>query len=144
MNWGHGILAVIILFVLGIGSMVYVSSRQKIEMMDDQYYERELKHQSLIDGEENLNKAHGHITIYDSTKYLVVHISENVTDSLQEGNLNFLRPADKRLDRNIELIPNNGVQLIPKSSLVKGNHNVRVSWTNGVTPYYKQLFVDVN
>lgn len=144
MNWGHGILAVIILFVLGIGSMVYVSSRQKIEMMDDQYYERELKHQSLIDGEENLNKAHGHITIYDSTKYLVVHISENVTDSLQEGNLNFLRPADKRLDRNIELIPNNGVQLIPKSSLVKGNYNVRVSWTNGVAPYYKQLFVDVN
>ena len=74
----------------------------------------------------------------------MVHISENVTDSLQEGNLNFLRPADKRLDRNIELIPNNGVQLIPKSSLVKGNYNVRVSWTNGVTPYYKQLFVDVN
>ena len=97
MNWGHGILAVIILFVLGIGSMVYVSSRQKIEMMDDQYYERELKHQSLIDGEENLNKAHGHITIYDSTKYLVVHISENVTDSLQEGNLNFLGIASNQL-----------------------------------------------
>jgi hypothetical protein len=39
--------------------MVFVSSYQTIDMMDDQYYKKELKHQELIDKSDNFAKVDG-------------------------------------------------------------------------------------
>ena len=48
-NWGHGILIAIILFLAGIGAMVFISMKQNnsIELIEDNYYEKELVFQAL-------------------------------------------------------------------------------------------------
>lgn len=139
MNWGYGILCVIILFVSGIVGLVVLSSQQDIEMMDDHYYERELLHQNLINGEENLNNARGVITVKDSLTFLVVAISGHVVDKLDDGKIVFLRPSDQRLDRTIELNPEKGQQIIDKSLFIRGEYQARFSWSNDGRAFYQQV-----
>ena len=56
MNWGYKILFVIILFVVGMVGMVIVAFKQSNEMLDTNYYERELQYQQLIDASARLNQ----------------------------------------------------------------------------------------
>ena len=48
MNWGKGITLVIILFIITMLGMVYVASKQTNEMVEANYYDKELKYQNLI------------------------------------------------------------------------------------------------
>jgi hypothetical protein len=48
MNWGHKIAIVIAAFVIGMLSMVYFASQQTNEMIDDNYYQKELAYQDII------------------------------------------------------------------------------------------------
>jgi len=143
MNWGYGILIVIILFVLGMSGLVFISSKQHIDMMDDHYYERELTHQTLIDGEENLNKSGGEIAVIDSQSFIVIVISESVVNNIKNGKIHFLRESDQRLDRSIVLNPLMGKQTIEKSLFVKGKYQARFSWTNDGKSFYRQLPVEI-
>jgi len=57
MNWGKSITIVIVSFIAIVLGMVYVASKQTNEMIDKNYYDKEIKYQTLIDAAENLNKV---------------------------------------------------------------------------------------
>ncbi|HMY83206.1 MAG TPA: FixH family protein [Saprospiraceae bacterium] len=137
MNWGHGILITIIIFVASILGMVVLSSRQSIDMMDEGYYEKELKHQELIDESANFARDNGKVEINDLGKYLEVKIPENLTNDITSGNILMMRPSDKSLDVNIPMQMKSGKQLIDKNLLIKGLYNIRMSWINNGTTYYQ-------
>lgn len=137
MNWGHGILITIIIFVASILGMVVLSSRQSIDMMDEGYYEKELKHQELIDESANFARDNGKVEINDLGKYLEVKIPENLTNDITSGNILMMRPSDKSLDVNIPMQMKSGKQLIDKNLLIKGLYNIRMSWINNDTTYYQ-------
>ena len=48
-NWGFGIALVIVIFAVGVGVLVYIAASQKVDLVADNYYEQELKHQDRID-----------------------------------------------------------------------------------------------
>jgi len=137
MNWGHGILITIIIFVASILGMVVLSSSQSIDMMDEGYYEKELKHQELIDESANFARDNGKVEINDLGKYLEVKIPENLTNDITSGNILMMRPSDKSLDVNIPMQMKSGKQLIDKNLLIKGLYNIRMSWINNGTTYYQ-------
>jgi hypothetical protein len=56
MNWGHKITIVIIVFLVGMLGMVFIALRQNNEMIDDDYYKKELAYQQVIDAKNNLLK----------------------------------------------------------------------------------------
>jgi hypothetical protein len=49
MSWGKGIILVFVVFVLGIGVLVYRSMTKNIDLVTTNYYEKELKYQEQID-----------------------------------------------------------------------------------------------
>jgi hypothetical protein len=49
MNWGKKILIVYLVFVLGIGFMVYKASTQNTDLVTTDYYAKELKYQEKIE-----------------------------------------------------------------------------------------------
>ena len=55
-NFGHGILAVILLFMSGISLLVYKSSKQHVDLVNAGYYEMELKYDEQIAKEVNSQK----------------------------------------------------------------------------------------
>jgi len=139
MNWGYGIMTVIIVFVLGIGGMVLLSSKQSIDMMDDKYYERELKHQQLIDESASFVSDKGSVALVDSNGFIELRLPLNVSDSVVSGGIEIIRPSDKRLDRYFELKPLEGKQRFDKSDFVRGLYHVRMSWINGRKSYYQSF-----
>ena len=53
MNWGWKITLLYISFAAGILTLVFLSINQKIDLVDKNYYERELVHQSRLDQQKN-------------------------------------------------------------------------------------------
>lgn len=105
--------------------------------MDEGYYEKELKHQELIDESANFARDNGKVEINDLGKYLEVKIPENLTNDITSGNILMMRPSDKSLDVNIPMQMKSGKQLIDKNLLIKGLYNIRMSWINNGTTYYQ-------
>jgi hypothetical protein len=144
MNWGYKILIVILLFIIGMGTMVSIAMRQKNEMIDEQYYVKELKHQGQIDAENNLNALDEKLTIKDTLDALVVKIPSVARQNIKEGSVVFLRPSDQSKDHRLVLnVDSSGRQLFNKSNFVKGQYKVRISWKSEQKAYYYEqpLFV---
>lgn len=137
MNWGHGILITIIIFVASILGMVVLSSRQTIDMMDDRYYEKELRHQVLIDQSENFASAKGKVDLQIKDSSIILTLPHNLSDAISSGNIIFMRLSNKNMDVNIPLKMDDGRQEIDKSLFVKGMYQVRMKWVNKGTAYYQ-------
>ena len=73
MNWGHKITLVFIVFAIAILGMVYVASQQTNELQDENYYEKELVYQTVIDGRNNL-KNEGNYILRDSSNDILLQI----------------------------------------------------------------------
>ena len=145
MNWGYKILIVVIVFVVGIGTMVTIAMQQKNEMEDDQYYVKELKHQNLIDAEKNLNKLSEKLSLTDTNNMLKLTIPHTTTTNISDGTITFLRPSDQTKDLSIAMsINNNGAQLISKKQLIRGLYNVKINWQSQGIAYYTERSIFIN
>ena len=52
-NWGWGIFIVLVLFIAFIGNLVYKSSQVRVDLVSENYYEKEIKYQHQIESEKN-------------------------------------------------------------------------------------------
>ena len=57
MNWGHRIIILYVGFVLLIGTMVYLSSRENVDLVSSDYYDQEIKFQSKMEAERQLSSS---------------------------------------------------------------------------------------
>lgn len=141
MNWGNKILIVLILFVSGIGYMVYTCVKQKdIELVTKSYYEEEIKYQNVIDKENNYRSLPIKPTIQSEVdNMVVVDFSELDTHNNIRGSIYFFRPSQSELDFKKEIhLDNTGKQLIDNSSIKKGKWLVKMDWTDGEKDYYNE------
>jgi hypothetical protein len=137
MNWGYKIAIVILVFVVGMLSMVYISMQQTNEMFDENYYAQELKYQSLIDAQNALNKIRTEPLFYQDPQTLTVQLPITSFESIQDGSIDFLKQDNQKDDLKYVLIPDsNGKFQVQKSELQKGVYKVRVKWTNQNQLYY--------
>lgn len=145
MNWGYKILTVIILFVAGISGMVFIAMRQTNEMVDSDYYTKEMQFQKQIDASGNFLASGGQLRFADSAGVVKLMLPAGVCNNVKDGRIVFLRPSDQRKDRELLLATDNqGEQLISKQGFIKGNYRVRVSWRNNDVPYYVEQSVYLN
>ncbi len=140
-NWGHGIFVVVILFLLGIGLMVYISMQQNnsIQLIEDNYYEKELVYQQQIDGFNNLKALYpDSLAVIDSTDFIYIKLPAQAAN-VDSGSIEFIRPSDKSKDRKIDLVVNsNGVLTLPKSEFIQGLYKLRIRWNSNGTTYVKR------
>jgi nitrogen fixation protein FixH len=145
MNWGYKILVVIILFVAGMGFMLSIAMKQKNEMIDENYYVKELQYQGQIDAQNNLNALGEDLTLLSTPEGFLLRIPSAAGQDIKEGNIIFLRSSDQSKDRKIALkLDEKGEQLIPQSNFIRGQYSVRISWQSVGKPYYYEETVFAN
>ena len=139
-NWGHGITIVIILFVAGILSMVYITMQQdnSTQLIEENYYDKELVFQQQIDGSHNLNALYpDSLALVDSTNFIYIKLPAKAA-TVDSGFVEFIRPSDKTKDRRLDLIVNNNGELtLPKSNFINGLYKFRIRWNSNGTTYVK-------
>lgn len=137
MNWGNKITLVLIIFVIAMGSMVYVASMQTNEMMDSNYYDKEIKFQGQIDASDNLQRLTGASLFKNINGVLEVIIPEAACTNITKGTIHFLRNDNELKDLTMELKPDsNGHQIINNPSIVNGLYKASIQWENEGKPYY--------
>lgn len=138
MNWGYKILTAIMVFLTGMGTMVTIAMRQNNDLVDDQYYVRELTHQQLLDADKNLNALNGKITIQKQEDAIVILLPEAASQAASEASITFIRPNDKKKDRHYHRKETPQQIRLSSKDFSTGWYTVRVSWTNEQIPYYNE------
>lgn len=139
MSWGYKVILILAVFVIGILSMVFIAMRQNNEMIDDHYYDKELKYQEVIDARKNLEKFNDSVLVIQEGEMVKIKIPSLAAQNITEGYLEFLRHDDKNKDRKLSIATDtNGMQLLPKSNFSKGEYKLRARWKSNGVEYYDE------
>lgn len=139
MNWGFKIMTVIILFIVGMMTMLFIAFKQTNEMVDKNYYQRELQYQSLIDASENLSAISKNPLLKLSDENVELSLPAGARNAFEGGEIEFLCVNDQNKDVTIPIqIGQDGLQQIERKGLGKGNYTVRINWKNEGKQFYRQ------
>lgn len=139
MNWGHKIILVIAVFIVSMLAMVFVAFQQDNEMIDDNYYEKEIHYQSLIDASHNLNEVSSADLIKQTEKAFVVTIPLKLLANFANGKIEFISNDNRKKDKILKLEPDTkGLFFINGSMLFPGSYKVRINWESSAVSYYKE------
>jgi hypothetical protein len=139
-NWGTGIVISMIIFMLVTTGMMILFINQKVDLVTDNYYDKELKFQQQIDKVNNTNNLKEKIELKYDGKRVIVKFPESYIPGKPSGELLFYRPSDNKKDFKIPLsIDSAGVQVVPFSSLDKGYWKVQLHWSMKSAEYFNEL-----
>ncbi|UFH55936.1 FixH family protein [Spirosoma sp. KNUC1025] len=136
MNWGKSIVLVFVVFAGFIGTLVYRMTRQRVDLVSENYYQNELEFQQHINRVSNARHNSSATITYQANQQQVVFALPN---SLQKGEIIFYRPGDRQQDFRVSIPAEHPAQqVVSTSSLAKGNWRVQFTWSDGQREYYKE------
>lgn len=141
MNWGKSIVLVFVVFAGFIGSMVFLMTRQRVDLVRDDYYQTEMAYQLQIERVARTARLGSSFELqYDSDHQ---QIAFSLPDSVQSGEVKLYRPSDRRQDTFVRLKPDQTQQTISTANLTKGYWKVQFSWSDGRQDYFteKPLYI---
>jgi hypothetical protein len=142
MNWGAKITAVLIVFVVGIGTMVFICMRQTdIQLVTKDYYEQEIEYQKIIDKEKNYSGLihKPEISIESTNARVKVDFSKLPDQKSVQGTISFFRPSQSKLDFAVAIIlDQQGIQRIDQTKLSPGKWVIKLDWEDGFLEYYHE------
>jgi nitrogen fixation protein FixH len=142
LNWGYSITVVFVFFAGFIGTMVYLMTSEKIDLVREDYYQKELDFQKQIQQSSN--------TANLKTKVAMTYLPESeelnifFPTPVVNGEVKFFRPSDKKMDVDIPLKSlRESLLHLSTQKLKKGYWKVQVTWTDGVREYFseQELFI---
>jgi hypothetical protein len=142
-NWGAGIAALYGGFVIMIATLVVMSTRQKIDLVTDHYYEEELKFQDKISkiGRANALEKPLHWKITAQNLEILYPTS---TDGKLSGTIKLYCPANDRNDREFAVNATGGMQIIPLAQVPAGRYKVQIDWQADGTSYWNEGVARIN
>ena len=144
MNWGKSIVVVYVLFVFGIGYMVYRSTQENFEMVDSNYYQKELEYSDNMQAKNHavaLNRV-PKVERSEKTVYLNIPVATNKNIS---GEVYAYCPSSSKNDRKIAIKKTAGADstvFVPLDVLNKANYQLKISWKEGSESFYSELTFD--
>jgi hypothetical protein len=142
MNWGSWIIVSLVIFVLATFVMVYISMSQRVDLVTDDYYEKELQYQQHIDIVNNTNALDGKVNFDVGREYIKIIFPKVDAHRKYSGIIFFFRPSDKTQDFSQTVdVDSLYTQTIPTGKLMKGMWRVKISWHVGAEQYYTEQTV---
>jgi hypothetical protein len=141
-NWGTGIFIFLILFFIAIFSFVYFAFMQEVDLVEDDYYPKELNYEQQINKRNNLKKLGEQIRITQLKNHLTMVFPPSQKYNKIKGEILIYRPSDSRSDLKykIELDSTNS-QTINASKFLNGKYIVKVDWSYHELEYYQELTI---
>lgn len=136
LSWGKRIAILYIGFVALIIVMISMSMRQKVELVSDDYYDRELAFQEKIDEMNNAERLSEKVTFSISENSFFIQFPSQFKTSVVEGEIVFFRPSDATKDFKSKIqLDRNAKQQIDIKNLCKGMYKMQISWNVNNIPY---------
>ena len=131
MNWGKGIILIYALFVAGIGYLVYGATQTNFELVEENYYEKELAFQNQINWTKNAVDQKMKIDVHAvGSKIQISVLSEDSSNVFTSASVWFYNAMDKSKDQHLELGQAVDGQWMVDGNLPQGHFEVKVRWNN--------------
>ncbi len=140
-GWGIGIFVFYGMFMVFILSLVIFVSIQDIQLVDSDYYAKDLAYQKHIDKVALTNALPEGIKIdvRSDTRHVVLDFPTMQSPGLISGTITLMRPSNARLDRVINISPDDsGNQIISTEGMARGKWNIRIDWKSDTTAYFNE------
>lgn len=139
MNWGYKIFIVIILFIVGMFGMVYVAFKQTNEMMDSNYYDKEVHYQTKIDAAKNINEVMSGDLISLAGESMKIALPVNTVIRYEKGDIEFVKQDEMKYDQTVPLSPDSmGLMNLSLAKFKHGLYKARISWRADQKDYYRE------
>ncbi|MES2778798.1 MAG: FixH family protein [Bacteroidota bacterium] len=131
LNWGHKLVFFTSVFMLFIIAMVYKISTQKVELVDENYYENGIRYQEEINKYAASRNAK-HVIDFSMTTHVLTF--KTLAKNTITGEMHFYRPSDSKLDFVESFtVDAEGNHVFSTAELKKGPWKVTYEWKSGDT-----------
>jgi len=135
--WPYGLIGVFVLFFCGMATVVVIAATHQENLVNNNYYEQELKFQSRLDAIQRTQQTGATVRLDAAAQKLIIAVPAGHCSQNFSGKIILYRANAPELDQEIALTPApDGTQALSTSSLSAGSWHVRVSWTAGGLEYY--------
>jgi hypothetical protein len=139
-NWGTGLVIGLIIFLAFPLVLLYITIGNRQEIVIDDYYPRELKHQEVIDKQKNFHGTKTSVTLSTRNDSLAIRFPNSFTIENTKGHAWFYAPADKSADLTINLLlTKNREVMIPLSVLKASRYIIKLDFISDRKPYYTEI-----
>lgn len=144
-NWGTGIIISSVIFMIFTIITGITLMNQKVDLVTDNYYEKELKYQHHIDKESRTKHISDNIDVVQAGGKVSITFANSLNPEKVQGEVKFYRPSDSAKDFVMPLSLNkSGKHLIDISGRDKGYWKVQVNWSADDKEYYFEKPILIN
>ena len=132
--WPYGLTVAILLYLGWLIFFVVFSGTQKKDFAEENYYQKGIKYQQVIDRIKRVRQLPGKVNIfYTAQKKIIIRLPI----AAEDGTIQLYRPSDASLDRNFALQLNEEhQQVLDAADLPKGKWLVKIDWQSAGKKYY--------
>lgn len=144
-SWGVGITIVIILFLLISLATVYFTTTVDVELVTDNYYEKELQYQDQINSEMRTADLPEQLKIKTESDKVIFSFPKLFNSKDISGELYLYKPSNEQNDMRIPVkVDSTFIQVITTDKLEKGLWRIKASWSVNKIKYYNEKILMVN
>lgn len=138
LNWGSGIAIFYTLFVIVMILMVVKSTQNKVHLVQENYYEKDLNYEAFRKKRANGATIKDQISIKYLAKDRTLKIAFPKTMHELSGELALFRPSNKFMDKKfkLNLDENASMDIQLDRSLISGLWQVQLDWESEGVAYY--------
>jgi hypothetical protein len=137
MNWGKGITLIYIGFVILIGSMVYITTQQKFDLVSEDYYDQEIKFQDKINAAANAAALGSKVEFLLTANELIITMPDQLNMNTLKGNLLCYNSSDSKHDITFNLKPDEtGKQIISREKFSHCQYILKLSFQDEGKSFY--------
>ncbi|MEI6852613.1 MAG: FixH family protein [Bacteroidota bacterium] len=129
LNWGHGILIFIILFLALITTFVIFALYQSQDLVSDDYYDQGAGYTSQMEVNKRSDRYKDSITMAYTQPGVEISLCKSMAASGDSIHIYFYRPSDKKSDIKLNSLMSETI-FLPASELKSGRYVVKISWTH--------------
>lgn len=143
MSWGTKIIITFAVFMSGMLGMVFFVAGLQMDLVEDNYYEKEIKYQDEIDMLNETKELDTQLEINYNGKEISFIFPEQ--GSMPTGEIHFYRPSDAGKDFKVNVNANSQrAQNIEADMLARGIWKVQVTWFADNKKFFKEESIYIN
>jgi hypothetical protein len=142
-SWGTGIVIGISIFVVAVVIQTFFLMNQKVDLVEENYYEKGLKHQKQIDIQKRTLEYPEQIEFKYDGQFITIIFPESIKGNLVKGEILFYRPSDSNLDMKFPIQLTEQKQVIPVSYFKRGFWRIKLNWSYNTENFYKETEINL-
>jgi nitrogen fixation protein FixH len=144
-SWGTGIIIFISVFLLLDLIFILFSFSHKVDLVTNNYYEKELKYQDEINKQTNSSQLKERVTIDYQKSFVRIIYPKSLLSNNPAGTVRFYRPSNSVYDFETQLkLDSSGTQIIKTSGLIPGAWKIILNWNSSGVEYQdiKEVYIE--